>query len=61
MQKTYKREAAITMLVFLGALFIASLFYKEAVQAAEYLTTPVFLFAAAAFGVDAYAKQVLKQ
>ena len=61
MQKTYKREAAITMLVFLGALFIASLFYKEAEQAAEYLTTPVFLFATAAFGVDAYSKQVLKK
>ncbi len=61
MQKTYKREVAIGMLVFLGIFFIASLFYTEAAQVAEYLTTPVFMFAAAAFGVDAYSKQVLKQ
>ena len=59
--KTYKREAAIAMLVFLGALFVTSVFYVEARQAAEFLTTPIFLFAGAAFGVDAYAKQVLKQ
>ena len=58
MQKTYKREVASAMLVFLGVLFCLGLFHPEAVQAAEFLTTPVFLFTAAAFGVDAYAKQV---
>lgn len=58
MQKTYKRELASAMLVFLGALFCSGLYYQEAMQAAEFLTTPVFLFSAAAFGIDSYAKQV---
>lgn len=58
MQKTYKREVAMAMLAFLGTMFIVSLWFTEATQVAEYLTTPVFLFAAAAFGIDAYAKQV---
>tara|TARA_R110000744_G_scaffold209773_1_gene328777 strand:+ start:904 stop:1089 length:186 start_codon:yes stop_codon:yes gene_type:complete len=56
--KTYKREVALGMLVFLGALFVASIFKEEALGIAEYLTTPIFLFATAAFGIDAYAKQV---
>lgn len=56
--KTYKREVALSMLVFLGVLFVASIFKEEALGIAEYLTTPIFLFATAAFGIDAYAKQV---
>jgi hypothetical protein len=59
--KTYKREVSCGMLVFLGVFHVLGLWKPEAVQIAQYLTTPVFMFAAAAFGVDAYAKQVLKQ
>jgi len=59
--KTYKREVAGAMLVFLAVLHVAAIFYGDALQTAEYLTTPIFLFAATAFGVDAYSKQVLKQ
>jgi hypothetical protein len=58
MSKTYKREVAIGMLVFLGGLFMGSLHSPDLLGIAEYLTTPIFLFATAAFGVDAYAKQV---
>jgi len=58
MAKTYKREVALGMLVFLGVLFLAGIFNEEVLGIAEYLTTPVFLFATAAFGIDAYAKQV---
>ena len=61
MNKTYNRELSLAMLVFLGVLFALGMSSVEAMQAAEFLTTPVFMFAAAAFGVDAYAKQVLKQ
>ena len=60
MTKTYKREVAGAMLVFLGALHVWGIYAPEAAQTAEYLTVPIFMFAAAAFGVDAYAKQVLK-
>lgn len=58
--KTYKREAAAVMLLFLSVLFVWGVWEPRAAEAAQYLTTPVFLFAGAAFGVDAYAKQVLK-
>ena len=57
MQKTYKREVAIAMLVFVGGFHVLGMWMPEAVQVAEYLTTPVLLFVAAAFGMDAYAKQ----
>jgi len=56
-QKTYKREVACAMLVFLAGLFIAAAFKPSLFQLAEYLTTPVFMFAFAAFGFDAYVKQ----
>lgn len=58
MEKTYKRELAALMLLFLALCFVASLWLPEALQIAEYLTTPIFLFTGAAFGMDAYAKQV---
>jgi len=58
MQKTYKREVAISMLMFVVGAHTAGMWFSEAVQMAEYLTTPVFMFAGAAFGMDAYAKQV---
>ena len=58
--KTYKREAAGGLFLVLGAFFLAGIWVEAAMQAAECLTAPVFMFGAAAFGVDAYAKQVLK-
>jgi hypothetical protein len=58
MEKTYKREVAVAMLIFVGAFHVLGMWMPEAIQVAEYLTTPVFIFAGAAFGMDAYAKQV---
>tara|TARA_R110000744_G_C19333344_1_gene558796 strand:- start:480 stop:659 length:180 start_codon:yes stop_codon:yes gene_type:complete len=58
MQKTYKRELSLVMLGLLGVLFVLGMSSVEAMQAAEFLTTPIFLFATGAFGIDAYAKQV---
>lgn len=58
-EKTYKREVALVMIAFLFVLFIVSIWKPEVVGIAEYLTTPIFLFATAAFGADAYAKQVI--
>ena len=58
--KTYKREAATALFLALGGFFLAGIWVESAMQSAEFLTTPVFLFGAAAFGVDAYAKQILK-
>lgn len=58
--KTYKREVAATLFLVLGGFFLAGTWVESARQVAEFLTAPVFLFGAAAFGVDAYAKQVLK-
>jgi len=56
--KTYKREVALIMLVFLGASHLWGVFDERAAEMAAYLTTPVFMFAAAAFGLDAYAKLI---
>ena len=56
--KTYKREVAGCMLVFLALLFVWGVWTPEASSAAEYLTMPIFLFVGAAFGMDAYSKQV---
>lgn len=58
MKKTYKRETAMGMLVFLGVLFLAAIWEPVLIDTAKYLTTPIFLFATAAFGLDAYSKQV---
>ena len=58
--KTYKREVAGGLFLALGGFFIAGIWVESAMQVGEFLTAPVFMFGAAAFGVDAYAKQVLK-
>jgi hypothetical protein len=58
LRKTYKRETAILMLVYLGAFFTWGVGNETALRIAEFLTLPVFGFATAAFGVDAYAKQL---
>jgi len=56
--KTYKRELAVVMLAFLGALFVWGVFDPEAKDSARFLTLPIFTFAGGAFGMDAWAKQL---
>lgn len=56
-QKTYKREVAVAMLLFLGGLFVWGVGEPEAKQAAQFLTLPIFSFAGAAFALDAVFKQ----
>ncbi len=58
MEKTYKREVASIMLAFLAIMYVWGVYNPSSLQVAEYLTTPVFLFVAGAFGMDAYSKQV---
>ncbi|NRP84100.1 hypothetical protein [Marinobacterium sp. xm-d-509] len=55
--KTYKREVAVAMLLALAGVFIWGVFNERAMQAAGYLTMPVFAFAAGAFAIDAVFKQ----
>lgn len=55
--KTYKREVASVMLVFLGGMFIWGVYSPGAQQAAEFLTLPIFTFVAGAFAIDAVFKQ----
>lgn len=50
--KTYKRELAAVMLVFLFYLALA-----DRTQALEILTLPTYIFAAMAFGMDWSSKQ----
>ncbi len=58
MQKTYKRETAFGLLCYLCGLFVWGVDNEAARQIAEFLTLPVFTFAAGAYGLDAYAKQI---
>jgi uncharacterized membrane protein len=53
MGKTFKREIAIALLIGLGYVV-----YIDDIEMVEVLVWPVFTFAAAAFGLDSYAKQV---
>jgi hypothetical protein len=55
--KTYKREVAIAMFTFLGGMFVWGVYRTEAMQAAQFLTLPVFTFGGAAFALDAVFKQ----
>lgn len=59
-EKTYKREVALAMLVFNLACHVWGVWTPEAAEMAKYLTMPIFLFLGGAYGLDAYAKQVLK-
>ena len=56
--KTYKRELASGMLLFLGVFFLWGVENVQAAEAARYMTLPVFTFAGGAFGMDAWAKQI---
>jgi hypothetical protein len=51
--KTWKRELAVLLIIGLGAVV-----YVNNLEMVKVLVWPVFTFAAAAFGLDSYAKQV---
>jgi hypothetical protein len=55
--KTYKREVACFMFMFLGSMFVWGVHKPEAMQAAQFLTLPIFTFGGAAFALDAVFKQ----
>lgn len=59
-EKTYKRETAGVLFMFLGGVFIHALWTESlfARQIGEFLTLPVFTFGAGAFAIDAFMKQV---
>jgi len=56
--KTYKRETAWILTAFLCGLFVWGAWEPRAMQAAEFLTWPVFALLGGALGMDAYAKQI---
>lgn len=58
MVKTYKRETAWAMLMFLAGLCVYGLTTgdNQAIEWAKLLSAPIFLFAVAAFGLDVAAK-----
>lgn len=58
-QKTMKREYAVALMLFVLGLFMWGLIAQrtDVIETAKYLTFPVLLFNAAAFGLDAAAKQ----
>ncbi len=60
MNKTYKREFAAFMVVVTMACFVAGFWHPYFKEVAELLLTPVMLNSGAAFGLDAFAKQVKK-
>jgi hypothetical protein len=51
--KTWKRELAVALILGLGAVV-----YVGNLEMVKVLVWPIFTFAAAAFGLDSYAKQV---
>lgn len=55
--KTGKREVAIASLVFLGGFFVWGVFNPIAMEAAKFLTLPVFTVVGGAFGLDYVSKQ----
>jgi len=52
-KKSYKREVAVVLLA--GFCWVV---YQGDVEMVKVLVWPTFTFAAAAFGLDSYAKQV---
>ncbi|WP_422049726.1 hypothetical protein [Shimia sp.] len=57
MEKTYKREVASVMLVFLAVMWVWGIFDEIAFEAAKFLTVPVLGWSGAAFALDWKAKQ----
>lgn len=56
-QKTYKREVAALMLLWLAGMATWGIYEEAAKQAAEFFTLPIFTFAGGAFAMDAVFKQ----
>tara|TARA_R110000796_G_scaffold41118_3_gene101494 strand:+ start:1210 stop:1410 length:201 start_codon:yes stop_codon:yes gene_type:complete len=56
--KTYKRETAALLLLFWCGMTTWGVWQENAREAAEFMATFVFLFAAGAFGLDAWSKQL---
>lgn len=59
MRKTYKREVTTASLLFLFGMFVWGVFEPSALDAAKYLTLPIFTIWGGAFGMDAYSKQIM--
>jgi hypothetical protein len=59
MEKTYKREVAGALLLFLMGIFVWAVVEEtgRAMQIAEFLTLPIFTFAGGAFALDSVFKQ----
>lgn len=57
MNKTYKREVATCMLLFLAALWVWGISNEVAFEAAKFLTFPIMGWSGAAFALDWQAKQ----
>lgn len=57
-QKTYKREVAGLMLLFLAGLTVWGVWEPEAKEASRFFAIFIFTFAAGAWGLDAWAKQL---
>lgn len=58
-RKTFKRETGWLLLAFWVGMTIWGVYEPVAHKAAETMLAPIFLFLAAALGVDAYSKQIL--
>jgi hypothetical protein len=58
-QKTYKREVAVALMLFLMGMFVWGVIEDsgKAMQVAEFLTLPIFTFLGGAFALDAVFKQ----
>lgn len=56
-KKTYKREVAIVMFVFLAALTVWGVYDPEAKDASRFFALPIFGFGGAAFALDWRTKQ----
>lgn len=52
-RKTWKREVALSLLVFWGYNV-----YLGDINMVEVITTPIFFYVLGAFGMDAYSKQM---
>lgn len=55
--KTYKREVAVAMLLFLAGMFVWGIYEETAHESAKFLTLPIFGFAGAAYALDWRSKQ----
>lgn len=56
-QKTYKREVAFLMLLYLAGLTIWGVYEPEAKEASRFHAIFIYTFAAGAWGLDALSKQ----